>query len=52
MFPSPAPVVPLETAPRSMTSTFSPALVNESAHDAPTIPAPITIASGCFMATV
>ena len=52
MFPSPAPVVPLETEPRSMTSTLRPALVRESAQDAPTIPAPMTIASGLFMEEV
>ena len=52
MFPSPAPVVPLETEPRSMTRTLRPALVSESAHDAPTIPAPITMASGLFMEEV
>ena len=41
--------VPLETAPRSITRTFSPALVSDNAEDAPTIPAPMTIASGFFM---
>ena len=35
-----------------MTSTLRPALVRESAQDAPTIPAPMTIASGLFMEEV
>ena len=48
MLPSPAPVVPLATVPRSIIITFSPAFVSESAAQAPTIPAPMTIASGVF----
>ena len=46
MFPSPAPVVPLATGPRSITKTLNPAFVNDNAVEAPTTPAPITIASG------
>ena len=49
IFPSPAPVVPLATGPRSKTKTLNPAFTNESALQAPTNPAPITIASGFFM---
>ncbi|CAB4616678.1 unannotated protein [freshwater metagenome] len=46
IFPSPAPVVPLATGPRSITKTFNPAFVKASALQAPTTPAPMTIASG------
>ena len=52
ILPSPAPVVPLATAPRSMTNTFNPAFTSDSALQAPTTPAPITIASGFFMGQI